>query len=1001
MTSPASSSVKKASAKPAKRIVASKVFDAEYAKLNPAQKEAVDTIEGPVMVIAGPGTGKTQVLGMRVANILKKTQMRPSNILCLTYTTSGTKEMRERLRSIIGPDAYGITVSTIHSFCNDLIQQYPQLFVDFRVQEQVSSIEQLKIVRKAIKELGAGSVLYNPVAERDRAADVLDRIAQIKKEGISPEALKEHVQIYVEEIKKTPTGRDRDMESKSYKDDLKKVQQFEEFITVYTAYGDALTKSYRYDYDDMILVTLEALKENDWLLETLQERYMYILVDEFQDLNGAQNRVLDILTTYEHVDHSPNIFVVGDDDQAIFRFQGANIGNMKSFIDRFTETELITLTENYRSTQSVLDAASDVIAKNEERLVGVIEGIEKNLTAAAKDAGGVPQFRRYPDTSTEYAGIVEILRDAEKRKIPWKEMAVICRKNAEVLEVSDVLTAAGIPAVVTAKQNLVQHPQVLEAVSLLRAIAEPSVSSALSAALALPSFQCLPADLGRLWMDYRSKNREGAKICLHEYLLKEESSESVKKAHEFITKMHHELPNKTLTATVAEALTESNLLPEIGDTEADPRAIAGLHVFFEYVKSRCYEVKTLTLRDLLSDIDEYLNEPKLKLEYDLPHLVQDGVQLMTAHGAKGMEFDLVVMANVWFKNWGNRRNNNSLSLPDHLIIGIDKEVDKRAGQEDERRLFFVAMTRARKELYLTFPETYRSNEKMQDAQVSSFVAEAGERFNETAIEGGDVPTPIETLRMPPLKIDKAFEAFLRERLEDYELSVTALNAFLDENNGPQKFLWEQLLQQPSEKKPAMAFGTAVHSALEDRNMAWKDGKDFPVDQLIKAFQKRLEEEILTNEEKEHYLKEGSETVRKYGEETSTGIPLILTAEKTLHAHVDDVPIKGKVDRIDLFEPNGRKCRVMDYKTGRTCRTEDAVRKKDGLFRQLVFYKILCDSSTNFIHEATLFSLDFIGNDEETRREINIEITEEEVKEVKEVVRTVWTKIQALDFTPIE
>lgn len=977
-------------------------FESRLAELNDQQRLAAETIEGPVMVVAGPGTGKTEVLGLRVANILKKTQMSPRNILCLTYTTSGTKEMRERLRGIIGPEAYGITVSTIHSFCNDIIQQYPHLFVDFRVQEQVSAIEQLQIVRNAIKELGPGSTLYNPVAERDRAADVLERIAGMKKEGISTEQLKEHEKTYAEEIKKTPTGRDRVLSSDAYKKDLRKVEQFKEFIEVYKAYGKALQESHRYDYDDMILVTLEALKENDWLLGSLQERYQYILVDEFQDLNGAQNSVLDVLTTYVHSDLSPNIFVVGDDDQAIFRFQGANIGNMHSFLERFPGTTVVTLTKNYRSHQLILDAASEVILMNEERLAGKVEGVEKKLVSVSKEKGTVPRLLHYPDSTTEYAGIAEILRKAQKQGAPWKEMAVICRRNEEVLDIADVLTSAGIPAVVAAKQDLVQHPQVLEAVSLLRAIAEPMSSSTLSAALALPCFGCPPADLGRLWMGFRSKNREGSKLSLHEYMLSEEyASGAIRSAHELITKMHHEMQNKTLTAVVAEALIEAKLLPKIGDTEADPRSIAGLHEFYEYVKNRCYEVKSLNLNNLLSDIDQYLSEPKLKLEYELPHLVQDGVQLMTAHGAKGMEFDIVVMANVWFKNWGDRNNRTSLALPEHLIFEVDKEVENKAGQEDERRLFFVAMTRARKQLILTFPETYRTGEKMQDAQVCAFVAEAGEKLEESVLEGKDIPTPVETLRKPPLLIDAAFRAFLEERLEDYELSVTALNVFLDEDNGPQRFLWEQLLQRPSAKKPPMAFGTAVHSALEDRNLSWQEGKQFSVEELVSAFQKHLEREILTKAEREQYIREGSEIVRRYGEETSSGIPLVLSAERTIHAVVDDVPIKGKVDRIDLHEPNGRTCRILDYKTGNTCRTEEAVRKKEGVFRQLVFYKMLCDTDPKFIHEATLFTLDFIGKEDQTRKEISLKITDAEVKELSDLIKRVWQKITALDFTPLE
>src|SRR3989338_2675363 len=978
-----------------------RTFSEEFKKLNPGQRCAVEAVEGPVMVVAGPGAGKTQGLGMRTANILRRTQMRPTNILCLTFSTSGAKEMRERLRQIIGPDAYGVSVSTIHSFCNDLIQQHPQLFVIFRGLEQVSNIDRLQIVRRAIKELGQRSELYMPVAEHDRAADVLDRITQMKKEGIAPDDLMPHVDAYAEELKKTPTGRERDLTSKAYKDDLKKVQQFREFITVYRAYIGELAATHRYDFDDMVLIALEALKEHEWLLESLQVRYQYILVDEFQDLNGAQNRLLDLLMTYAYVEHDPNIFVVGDDDQAIFRFQGANIGNMKSFIGRFPRTAVMTLTTNYRSTQPILDAASAVIAANQERLVNVIKGIEKDLVAGRQKGGAKPQFIRYPDTSTEYAGIVEILQDANKRDIPWKEMAVICRKNEEVLEVADTLTAAGVPNVISAKQDLVRHPQVLQAVTLLRAIYEPENSSTLAGALALPCFKCHPAELGRLFIDFRTHKRTKEKVSLHEYLLKEPSlPATIKTAHDFIMGKNQSIPSITLTALVADVLTTSDLLPPTDAKAADPRIIAGLHAFYEYIKNRCYEVKATSLTTLLFDIDQYMNEKKLRLEYDFPHLVRDGVQLMTGHGAKGLEFDLVIMSGIRYRNWGDRNSGNSLALPDHLIIGIDKEVEKRAGQEDERRLFFVAMTRARRELTLTFPETYRSGEQMRDAQVSSFVAEARDSVDEVTPTQEQLPSPIHTLRTPPLLIDTAFRAFLQERLEEYELSVTALNVFLDGEKGPQRFLREQLLRQPSEKKPAMAFGTAVHAALEDRNSAWQQGEEFSIDALVDAFQKHLKKEILTAEKFEHYKLTGGDIVRRYGEQTASGIPLVFSTERTFHAVIDEIPIKGKVDRIDLFEQNGRECRILDYKTGQTKKTEDAVRKKEDLFRQLTFYKMLCDADPRFIHEAKHFTLDFIGNENEARREISFEITQQEVSELKALIKQVWAKITALDFTPV-
>lgn len=981
-------------------------FEEGYSRLNSAQKEAVDRIEGPVMVVAGPGTGKTQVLSLRVANILKRTQARPSNILCLTFSTSGAKAMRERLRTVIGPDAYGVHVNTVHSFCNDIIQQHPQLFIEFRALEQVSQIERLRAVRKSFADMPPDAVLSRPVGDSDRAGDVLSRISEMKREGISVERIRELLPLYQEEIRFTPTGRERDTESKSYKDDLRKVQQMEEFAMLYDRYNKELHESHRYDFDDMVLVVLQALRENDWLLAQLQERYHYVLVDEFQDLNGAQNQVIDLLTQYVHTDQAPNVFVVGDDDQAIYRFQGANIGNMRSFLERFADCAVITLTTSYRCPQPVLDVAGTVIAQNQERLVHVLPDISKDLRAAEKSKDSKkPMFLRYPDTGTQFAGIADILKKTHNDNVAWKEIAVICRRNEEVLELADVLSSAGIPCEVAAKQDLLSHPQVREAIVLLRTALDIHSSSNLAAALSLSCFAIHPADRGKLFLTYRQLQYEqDAPLSLHAYILEhqDQCAEGVCRAHELLMKLHQEQDACTLPALLQELLIKSGLLPPQSADSADPRAIAGIHAFFDYVKNRCYEQKNLDLRLLLADIDVYLAEPSLKLEYDLPHLVMDGVQLLTAHGSKGLEFHTVVLPNLWYGNWGNRRGGSALSLPDHLLYDVDREIEKRASQEDERRLFYVAVTRAKNYLHLSFPEQYRSGEQMRDAQVSTFVAEAGQAVEEKILPTEELLPPIETLFQKDIVVDDAFSAFLKERLQDFALSVTALNTFLDGPEGPHRFLWEQLLGQPRAKPAHLSYGTAVHGALEDRNIAWKEGREFSSEELIQSFEKFMHQrEIFTKEERERYMHIGRIVLERYAAITSQKPAIVLSAERSFLAHYDHIPLKGKVDRIDLFEPTSAVCRIVDFKTGTPLKTEEAVRKDEKYFRQLVFYKILCDLDQKFAYDAEVFSFDFVGNDREERRVIDLQITQQEVQELKELIRKVWAKITALDFSPLE
>lgn len=985
-------------------------FVVEYAKLNDEQKRAVDTIEGPVLVIAGPGTGKTQVLAMRTANILRKTQANPGNILCLTFSTAGVKAMRDRLRSFIGPDAYGIAVNTIHGFCNDVIQQYPGIFRDLSAGEQLSDLERLRLVRGILHDLPVDSALGRVTPGQDRSADVVSRISQLRKENVSPADVRMSADAWEEELQTTKkTGKERDKESKAYKDDMRKVKQTREFADVYERYVAALREKHVYDYDDMVLLVIQALRENDWMLAPIQERYQYLLVDEFQDLNGSQHALLETLTTYVNVDQAPNVFVVGDDDQAIYRFQGASIANMLSFTKKYPKAERIALVRNYRSTQAILDAATAVIDRNQERL-SRIEDIDKNLVAAGEGKGSKPRFLRFADTSLERAGIVDILRKAHQGGMPWKKMAVLCRTNGNVLELADLLAVAGIPAVVGAKQDLLAATPVQRLVAVLRAIDSIDTNALLATALRVMG--CHPADLGATFLAYRdaggSRREEGEKadsLRYHLHRHKEDVPAAVRDAFLLLEALHHDKGAMTLTELVETAIRHAGLLPLPEETVADPRGLSALQSFFDFVKDRAHENVGASLEGLLSDIDQFLVEKTLTLQYDLPHLTSDGVELRTAHGSKGLEFDLVIVNDARDKHWGNRRKQVGVSLPDHLLFNADVEDEKTADMEDERRLFFVAMTRARTELVLTFPEVTRSGAELKNAVPSAFLADAGTSVDEVKDAGGGL-SPILTIAGSTLDIDDAFRAYLLERVKAFELSVTALTSFLED---PQDFLWNHLLLMPRAKEAHLAYGSSVHSALEAQNLAWKDRQEFTDRDLLAAFEKHLDtKELLTHRERDHYRRIGLIVLERYAARHPIP-PIVYSAERTLKAVLPDpvdpllpgVPLTGKVDRIDLFELDGRRCRILDYKTGTPKRTIEAVRGEQSLIHQLGFYKILADRSVGFAHDAVLFTFDFLGSDKDEPSTIDVEVTKEDVEALEELIRKVWAKILALDFTPID
>jgi DNA helicase-2/ATP-dependent DNA helicase PcrA len=390
-----------------------------------------------------------------------------------------------------------------------------------------------------------------------------------------------------------------------------------------------------------------------------------------------------------------------------------------------------------------------------------------------------------------------------------------------------------------------------------------------------------------------------------------------------------------------------------------------------------------------------MTEPGLNLEYSIAQTVAEGVQLTTAHSSKGLEYQAVLLYNTRYGHWGNRRGGGGLSLPDTLILGLDPN-QKHEQQEDERRLFYVALTRAKQYLHCGYSATIRRNDSLQPTQPSAFVAEIGTQINEQAASNTLQPLEPFTLEIPDLS--EEFKVYLKERLEQFELSVTALNAFLTD---PQEFIWTHLLLQPRSKKAHLAYGTAVHSALETRSMAQKNNEEFGTDKLIDSFIDTMtRRELMTEKERDHYLHIGAIVLERYGNETSTA-PLLLSTERSLKARLGDIPLTGKVDRIDLFELNGQNVRIVDYKTGTPKRTEAAIRKDENLFRQLVFYKLLADESPSFTHSATMFSLVFLGTEKQEPSTIDLSITEAEVTELKELIKKVWSKLENFDFTSIE
>ncbi len=452
-------------------------FDNIIKGLNHAQHEAVKSLEGPVMVLAGPGTGKTQILAARIANILKETDVLAENILCLTYTDAGTIAMRKRLLSFIGPDAYKVQINTFHGFCNLVIQENLDVF-GYRNLDPVSELEELQFMRQFIDELPKSHVLkrytgdvYFEIARLKSLFDVM------KKEDWNADYLTQKIEEFLKDL---PTRDEFIYKRRSKKKDgtyaeagevkterlqemERKMELLKAGVALFEPYQQLLRSKNRYDFNDMILWVIKAFKEQEPLLLNYQEKYQYILVDEYQDTSGAQNDLLSLLLNYWD---SPNIFTVGDDDQSIYRFQGASVENIQAFVNKFVPNlKMITLTENYRSVQPILDAAAKLISANTGRI-----DPNKTLIAAnpeRKNVNEKPQVRIYKNEIHESAGIANDIIQLRDKGVPLSEIAILYRKHAQADELIRFLNFKGITVNTRRRLNILAEPMVEKIIKVM------------------------------------------------------------------------------------------------------------------------------------------------------------------------------------------------------------------------------------------------------------------------------------------------------------------------------------------------------------------------------------------------------------------------------------------------------------------------------------------------------------------------------------------------------
>jgi len=987
-------------------------FQERYEMLNTEQKRAVDAIDGPVMVVAGPGTGKTQILTLRIANIIDKTDTEPENILALTFTESGVHAMRKRLVEMIGSSAYRVGIYTFHSFSNDVIQNNPEEFPRIIGARAITDVDQIAIIEDIITQTELKNL--KPFGDSFYyVRTILQKISDLKREGVTPYEFKklvekEQIRFEQDDEKFHTKGKYAGKMKSAYADQEKKIQKNRELAHVYQVYQEQLAARKMYDFNDMIVEVLHALRANQDLLLRLQEKHQYILVDEHQDTNNAQNKILELLANFHD---NPNLFVVGDEKQSIYRFQGASIENFFYFKHLYPKAELITLKQNYRSTQTILDSAHSLLPG------------ESLLEANTKFESKPISVATLENSSQELVWLSEKIQSLISEGVPAHEIAVLYRNNYHAFPVIDILTKKGIASVIESDQNLFEDKDIIQFLEILEAIQYVDQNETLVKILFSNVFSLNTLVSARL---VRAASQKRKKLLIE--LMSDEKALSGEGFSEKEYGPFFELGNNILTwkkfaenenliETLEHIMRESGYLQHLLASPNGTAKIETLGILFDEARSFILTNEKAKLFDFLKYIAR-LKEHNISIKKKAGRIKEGMVRLMTAHRSKGLEFDYVFIIGVNDGVWGNQLKRELLPLIPEVYT-LFETVEMEGLQEvsgdlmEERRVFYVALTRARKHITLSYTLQREDGKEILPSQFIGEIKQELISFEETENFVHAWPEKQLILFEPKIKASlsedeykEQMKVFVKEKLLSQGLSVSALNNYL---KSPWLFFFRNLLRIPSAMNKSLVFGNAVHGALQIFFNNARGEKYESLDFLLGAFRKSLEDQDYAEKDFEYLLKKGEHVLTVWYQEYQGTWNLYTQTEFRINAvsiaedSEEELPyLTGVLDKIEFVDSSRARVVVVDYKTGKP-KTEGEIRgtTKNGsgdYYRQLVFYKLLLKYFQGGKMHMESAVLEFVEpNDKGVLKRYEFEISDEEVEELENTIRKVVSDIKNLAF----
>lgn len=909
--------------------------------LNAKQKEAVEFGNGPLLIIAGAGTGKTTVITERIRHLIIDKETSPQNVLALTFTEKASFEMQERIDILLPYGYTDLWIHTFHSFCDRILRDDAHAIGLDPSYKLMTESEAVLLMRQNIFNLGLK--IFRPLGNPTKFLDaLLTHFSRLKDEDITPD---EYIKWANSQTPDTP------------EEDGLEFSQYIELAAAYKNYEELKVKNSVMDFSDLISNTLKLFRERPHILKQYQKQFKFILVDEFQDTNYAQNELAILLSGSEK-----NITVVADDDQSIYRFRGAAVSNVLQFKKNYPDAKIITLTDNYRSTQNILDASYSLIQNNNPNRLEIVENIDKKLKSHVKIAKKPIEVIHETRAEDEADAIARRIIELHSKNFEYKDIAILVRANNHAQLITTALQRNKVPYQFLGPGFLFQQDEIKDLIAYLMFLTNLSDTVSLFRVLSMDIFKIPYVELNFLLNFAKKKNLtlfETLQIPNHTFLTPE-TQEKLNTINAMINR-HLERSRKDPAGQILYMfLIDSGIFETLATTESvkDERRTQNIAKFFDRIKNfetERIDANIFTLVDWLTLMLSMGDSPTAA---DIDMRDRDAVSIMTVHASKGLEYRAVFLVNLVNDRFPSRERNEKIPLP----TGILKEqliTESDFHLEEERRLFYVGVTRAKERLFLTGADFYGTGKRVK--KLSPFIYEALPDLKKTQ----DIKNKIQQLSLTEvLSVYEKKEEVKEERVP-YKVGYITYSNLQMFDICPLHYKAKAILGIPTPPASVQSFGIAMHNTLQEFYERVKEGQVPSLDDMKAILKTQWLTDGYTSKEyeKERFI-QGNKMLEEFYK-TECNPPIIpLGLEMPFNFTLKNgVKVFGKIDRIDQTDSG---IEIIDYKTG-----EDNPKADKAHELQLAMYALAAtrvkDPILNKKPEHIKLTLHFLeGNSKKTR-----------------------------------